>query len=229
MCGIIITGKRNQDISLYFFLLITLILHLARKCPVFLVLGATNQPPPATRLFLFFISQTKAPISRKADLQREGHDTVLSKEERSDWFSTLWPDQASAELLISLSCLKPFDLGTKWTIVIGSHRPNIMWALPAFPHSLPSSYTDILLVSQTCCSPSCHRTFVYADPSAGMISPSGTLLDQTLNVISLAPMSNPDLFWIVTILFLHSTSQFVTTGVFLCVLQSWRTRTKLLL
>lgn len=50
-----------------------------------------------------------------------------------------------------------------------------------------------------------------------MISPSGTLLDQTLNVISLAPMSNPDLFWVVTILFLHSTAQFVTIGFFFYV------------
>lgn len=142
------------------------------------------------------------------DLQREGHDEVLSKKESSDLFSTLWPDQASAKLLISLSYWKPFDLGTKWTIVIGSSRPNVMWALPAFPHSLPFSYTDILLVPQTCCSPPCHRIF----PSAGMVSPPGTLSDQTLNIISLAPMSNPDLFWVVTILFLHSTSQFVTMG-----------------
>ena len=90
-----------------------------------------------------------------------------------------------------------------------------MRALPAFPQSLPSSYTDILLVLKTCCSPSCHRTSVYADPSAGIVSPPGTLSDQTLNVISLAPMSNPDLSWVVTILFLHSTSQFVTTGFYM--------------
>lgn len=90
-----------------------------------------------------------------------------------------------------------------------------MWALAAFAHSLPSSYTDILLVPRTCCSPSCHRTFVYADPSAEMVPPPDTLSHQTLNVISLASMFNPDLSWVVTIIFLHSTSQFVTVGFYM--------------
>lgn len=65
------------------FLLITPILHSTCKCPIFLA-GTTNQPPSATRLFLFFISQTKVSTSRKADSQREGHDAVFSKKKKRD-------------------------------------------------------------------------------------------------------------------------------------------------